>query len=118
MSTLKLYLQEKNILIANKVTIADNFINRALGLMGKKSMDPSSALWIKSCSHIHTFFMNFAIDLIFVDKNLVVKKVCLNAQPWKHFFTGSWRADSVFELPEGSIIAANIKEGDQLYVGA
>ena len=115
---MKLYHQSKKNIVANKVDIADKFFSRAVGLMGRKSMDEKSALWIKSCTHIHTLFMRFTIDLIFVDKNLKVKKVYTQAKPWQHFFTGTWRADSVFELPEGSLSQLNIKEGDQLYVGA
>ncbi len=118
MENQKLYLlsQEKK-LISSNVKIAENFFARAIGLMGKKQLPESNALWIKRCSHIHTFFMRFSIDLIFVDKDLVVKKVFESARPWKHLFLGSWGSDSVFELPENTLKKLTIHKGDQLYVG-
>ena len=116
-ASMKLYHLSKENIIAEKVEIADSFFARAMGLMWRNSMEEKSALWIKSGTHIHTMFMRFSIDLIFVDKNLKVKKVYTRAKPWRHFFTGTWSANSVFELPEGSLSQLNVNEGDQLYVG-
>ncbi|MCB0357470.1 MAG: DUF192 domain-containing protein [Bdellovibrionales bacterium] len=117
-SQIKLYHKKSNALIAEHVKVADNFFSRALGLMGKKSIEKKSALWVKNCTHIHTFFMRMSIDLIFVDKNLHVERIYANAKPWRHFFTGSWSADSVFELPVGTLKDLTIDVGDELYVGS
>ncbi|MCB9027221.1 MAG: DUF192 domain-containing protein [Bdellovibrionaceae bacterium] len=116
-STSQLFNQTQNFKIASNVEIADNFYTRAKGLMGRKSLEPQSVLWIKKCTHIHTFFMRFSIDLIFVDRELNVKKVYSNAKPWCHFFLGTWKSDSVFELPFGTLNQLQICVGDQLYVG-
>lgn len=119
MSTKKLYnLSENSLILCENVEEAHNFINRGVGLIGRKGLSEKSAFWISSCSHVHTLFMSFAIDLIFVDKNFIVLKLFSNAKPWKHFFLGAWKAESVFELPGHSLKNLKIKKGDQLHVGA
>ena len=74
------------------------------------------ALWIRPCNNIHTFFMRFAIDCIFVDKSMNVKALVENVPPWRltKFY---WKADSVIELSAGSIRRLEIELGDQLHVG-
>jgi uncharacterized membrane protein (UPF0127 family) len=112
-----LNLSENSLILCHQVEEAHSFGKRALGLIGRKGLAGGSALWINSCSHIHTFFMSFAIDIIFVDKNLIVQKLFSNAKPWKHIFLGTFKAQSVFELPENSIKSLKVKIGDQLHVG-
>lgn len=55
--------------------IADSFMKRFLGLMFQK--EPQyEAIMIKPCSSIHTFFMKFDIDVLFINKNMeVIKKI-------------------------------------------
>ncbi len=118
MASQKLYNKTlNNNVIINEVNIANNFISRTIGLMGRKSMKPSSSLWIKNCNRIHTCFMKFPIDVIFVDKKLIVKKIYKHAKPWHHMFLGTWGANSVFEMPNGTLENLTISIGDQLYVG-
>lgn len=90
------------VLLASKIEIADNFFTRTIGLLGRDSIANGSGLWIKKCNSIHTFFMQFPIDVIFVDKKLKVISVCRDLKPWRitrlHF-----KATSVFELPAGTL---------------
>ena len=117
MSTFKLINQTQACVLADRVEIAHNFFTRARGLMGRKSLIEGSTLWIKDCTHVHTFFMKFSIDLLFVDQSLKVKRIFLNARPWHHFFLGTWKSDSVFEFQAGALKKCSVNEGDQLYVG-
>lgn len=116
-----LYNNTKKIEISNKVSLAKNFWDRTRGLMGRPSMPLDEVLWIQgspliSCNSIHTFFMRFSIDAIFVDKSLVVKKIYRDLSPWQMTWPAK-KATSVFEFKAGAIDHKFIEIGDQLHVG-
>lgn len=118
-STTKLYrVNAENTpadLICEHVELAESFWARGKGLLGRKSLPAQSCLWIKPCNNIHTFFMKFTIDCVFVNKKLQVEKVESKVRPFK--IKGPfWKAHSVFEFSEGTIELFNIQVGDQLYV--
>lgn len=77
-------------------------LSRFIGLMGKEELPAGSALLLKPCCQVHTFFMRFGIDVIFLSRDLHVKHVIENMQPWKisKFVRGSYM---VVELPGGSL---------------
>lgn len=90
-------------------------MDRGVGLLKFKNLEPSQGLWIHHCNSIHTFFMRFTIDCIFVDKNLVIYSLHKAVKPWRLIFP-QFGASSVFEFPEGTIEQNNLLKGDQLYV--
>jgi hypothetical protein len=58
------------------VKVADTLFTRMKGLLGKKELLEGEALWIKPCFSVHTFFMKFPIDVIFLNKkNQVIASV-------------------------------------------
>ena len=64
-----------DMIIAEKVKMADTFYLRTIGLMFSKGLDGFDCLWLKPCSSIHTFFMRYEIDVMFVDKKMKIIKV-------------------------------------------
>lgn len=58
-----------------KVEEANTFFKRFLGLMGRKSLKENHGLVLDPCNSVHTFFMNFTIDVVYLDKDLKVLKV-------------------------------------------
>jgi uncharacterized membrane protein (UPF0127 family) len=62
---------------------------------------------------IHTLFMRFAIDVVFLDRDYVVIKVVENVRPWR--FAGARRAKAVLELPTGSA-ARRLRVGERLVI--
>jgi uncharacterized membrane protein (UPF0127 family) len=103
-------------ILASKVEFAHSPWSRAKGLLGRKSLPPDQAMWLKPCNNIHTFFMRFPIDVVFTDKNLVVRKVHRNVGPWK-LRAAFWHGESTFEFAAGFLDRHPIQEGDQLHVG-
>jgi len=101
--------------LSENVIKAESFSERSIGLMGKKDFDLSKTLWIKSCNWIHTFFVKFPIDVIYVDQNLVVKRVDYNISPWR-LPLPSLKAKSVFEFKSQNLLSHDLKIGDQLNV--
>ena len=102
--------------IAREVRVAEHFLARLRGLMFAHGMAQHSALWIKECKSIHTCFMNFSIDAIFIDQNRVVKRMYQSLKPWR-MTRIVWQADSVIELPAGTLKNLHVDIGDELYVG-
>ena len=102
--------------IVQFVDRASSFWNRVKGLLGRDSLPDSYALWISPCPAIHTFFMKFPIDVIFVDKDLKVVSIFHSLPSWRIIY-GGWKGHSVFELKAAQLKNFNIKKGDQLYVG-
>ena len=106
----------RKITLANHVEQATSLLKRIQGLIGRSQLDPSHTLWIPHCNSIHTFFMKFPIDVVFVSKHLIVKSIRRNIQPGR-ITLPVWGASSVFEFSSGAIQQKDIAKGDQLYVG-
>lgn len=112
----KLYRTSPNQeLLIESLELAESFFARGKGLLGRKELASQAGLWIKPCNNIHTFFMKFNIDCVFVNKTLKVEKVVANIKPCR-IVGPFWKSTSVFELPAGTIDKFKISVGDQLYV--
>ena len=62
--------------------VADNWINRLIGLLRYNKIDQNTALWLTPCASIHTMWMRFSIDVIFLDKSHKVLKISENVRPF------------------------------------
>ena len=82
------------------------------GLLKHTELEPGDGLWISGTSAVHTFFMKFPIDLVYLSKDLKVVKTRRAVGPWK--LSGAWGAKSVLELPAGVIEESGTERGDQL----
>jgi len=78
---MKLYIGDK--LISNDVKIANDSMSRMVGLLNKNDLPHGESLLIEPCNSIHTFFMKFNIDVLFLDKNNRVVKVFRDMPPWR-----------------------------------
>lgn len=102
-------------LLISEMTYAESFFDRAKGLLGRTQLADNAGLWIKPCNNIHTFFMKFSIDCIFVNDKLEVQKLFKTVKPFK-IIGPVWKAKSVIEVNSGAIDKWNLNVGDQLYV--
>ncbi len=111
----KIKLKNKDILICKSLKRAEAIQDRMLGLMFKKKIhDGFDGLLLKPCKSIHTFFMTFPIDVLFLDKKMNVVKIIRNMKPWRvsgYYF----KAEQVLEL-YGKTIPKELNVGDQLEV--
>lgn len=111
----KLLSQTKNSLVLEDLKIASSFYSRAKGLLGRERLEPQEGLWILRTFAIHTFFMKFPIDCVFVDQNLKVVGLRSGVKPWR-MTTPVWRASHVIEVCQGTVQQRGIEIGDQLHV--
>lgn len=112
---MKLLNQRNHKELASEVKKAESFWERSIGLLGRTEMKEAEGLWIQRCNNIHTHFMRFPIDAVFLDRNLKVVSIHENIVPWRFVFS-KWKAASVIELTAGKIRATDIHVGDQLHV--
>ena len=110
---MKLYNSTQNCLIADEVKIADNFISRTIGLISKKEILEPEGLLIKPCCSIHTFFMKFDIDVLFVNRKNEIIALYENVKPWK-ILPIHLTSQYVVELPTGIISSKQIFKGNIL----
>jgi uncharacterized membrane protein (UPF0127 family) len=100
--------------LASKVIMAADPASRGKGLLGRDCLSSEEGLWIVPCPMIHTFFMKFAIDVVFLDRGLKALRVIEGLRPWR-LSPWVWRAHSVLELSGGALKGA-VEPGDQLEI--
>jgi len=102
----------KNTVVEN-LKIAKNFRERFWGLMFRKKLPTDEGLMLLGCNGIHTCFMRFAIDVVFMDINHQVISIREKIKPWKNsgFIK---KAYITLELPAGTVSKKEISVGDIL----
>lgn len=103
----------KGTVVAQNAGLANNWLTRLRGLIGRRNLGPGEGLIIKPCSSIHTFFMAFPIEILFVDEANRVLRATEPIDAWRIGPIVA-KARYVVELPEGTISASQIECGDVL----
>jgi uncharacterized membrane protein (UPF0127 family) len=105
----------KAAVIGDRIAVADTFLTRLMGLMGKRTLAAGGGLWIVPSSGVHTCWMRMNIDVIAMDRDLKVVRTGENVKPWR--ISGlSARTHSILELPAGHIRRCGIQAGDRLAI--
>ena len=105
--------ETKGTIVADHMRVAGGAWSKFWGLMGRRALPDGEALHITPCSSIHTFFMRFIMDAIFLDRDLRVVKVIGEMKPWRAALGGAG-AHSVLELVGGAAAHAQVEPGDRL----
>ncbi|MGD0893367.1 MAG: DUF192 domain-containing protein [Terracidiphilus sp.] len=92
--------------------VADTSEKRNIGLLGRKGLGSGEGLWIIPCESVHTFFMKFPIDLVYLDRNKEIKKLRDAVPAWR--LSACLSAHSILELPAGTIRSSQSQLGDIL----
>jgi uncharacterized protein len=104
----------RNTELGASIDIADTSGKRRTGLLKHSGLAPGEGLWIVPCESVHTFFMKFPIDLVYLDKKHTVRKVRHAVKPWR--MSACFSAYSIVELPSGAARESGTTAGDQLQV--
>jgi uncharacterized protein len=109
---LEMICRSKNIYLGKNIKTAKTFWERLLGLMFAKDLVGFDGMLITPCNSIHTFFMNFDLDVVFMDKNFNIVKIIRNLRPQR--ITGLYlNASQVLELKAGTL-SEKIVVGDKV----
>jgi len=113
---MKIINQSRGTVLAERAEEAATIIRRMKGLLGRKTFSPQEALLIKPCNSVHTFFMRFAIDVLFLDRNNRVIMAIPALQPFR-ITAVYFKARSAVELPAGTIHSSKTSPGDIILLG-
>jgi uncharacterized membrane protein (UPF0127 family) len=107
-------VSDRDVVLCERCKVADNPISRLKGLLGKRELASGDGLMLRPANIVHTWFMRFAIDVVFVDADLQVVGITHDAGPWR--LTGRRGARSVIELAAGECRRRGIQTGAKLRV--
>jgi len=102
--------------VARHLELAGNSKTRRRGLLGRTSLAPDAAMIIAPCDAIHTFFMKFVIDVVFVNRDGAIVKLYRGLKPWRIGF--AFGAFATLEFAAGWIDQSGVRTGDSLLVTA
>jgi uncharacterized protein len=98
--------------VCDNCVVADRMWPRMKGLLGRRELASGEGMLIRPTSSIHTFFMRFPIDAVFLSRDGEVLNVKPNVGAWRARFCRG--AHSVLELPAGEAARRDIAPGAQL----
>lgn len=101
--------------LADRCRVARTFWQRGRGLLGRSALEPGEGLLIVPEWSVHTFFMRFAIDVVFLAEDYTVLKT-YRAMPPNRPYAGQWGAHAALELPADTITQTATQVGDQLRI--
>ena len=96
--------------VCEPCVVAESFAARLRGLLGRRALPAREGMLIRRESSVHTFFMRFAIDVVFLDADERVLRVDANVGPWR--LKACRGARSVLELAAGA--SARLSVGDRI----
>ncbi|MCM8786526.1 MAG: DUF192 domain-containing protein [Candidatus Omnitrophica bacterium] len=108
----KIVNKTKNLVVAKKAIVANNFFKRLKGYMFQKNISDDDALIFYNTPSIHMFFMYFPLDIVFLDDKYKVIKIYTNLKPWR--LANCFGSKITIELPAGKTIKIPIEEYDIL----
>jgi uncharacterized protein len=100
----------------DRCVVADTAPARMRGLLGRDGLEPGEGLLMRPTNSVHMFFMRFAIDVVFVDRELAVRKIVETLRPWR--MAGCRGARAALELPAGTAGRCGITVGERLTLEA
>jgi uncharacterized protein len=104
--------RENGEVVVDECLVADTPVSRMRGLLGRNEFKPGEGILLRPASSIHTCFMRFPIDVVFLDGGLRVLGISDELRPWR---AASRRgAHAVLELPAGESARRELRIGEQL----
>jgi uncharacterized protein len=98
-------------ILCRRCVLADTPFSRLRGLMGRKQLGEDQGMLLATWS-IHTSFMRFPIDVVFLDRSFGVLRIIPSLKPWR--FAIEWSSHAVLELPARTAERAGLKAGEEL----
>jgi uncharacterized membrane protein (UPF0127 family) len=103
---------EDGTVVCDRCTLARTPVRRMRGLLGRRGLSEGEGLLLQPAGSIHTFFMRFPIDAVFLDAERRVLKIAPDVRPWRT--AAAKRAKAVLELAAGEATRVGLATGDVL----
>ncbi len=98
--------------VCERCLVATRPLQRMRGLLGRRELPEGEGLLLRRAGSIHTFFMRFPIDAVFLDREQTVLRVVPDIRPWRA--AGQKGAKAVLELPAGEAERRGVEVGERL----
>lgn len=98
--------------VVERCAIADKPWSRMRGLLGWRALPQGEGILLRPASSVHMFFMRFAIDVVWLDRDLRVLDVTRNLRPWR--MAARREARAALELAAGESERVGLRAGDRL----
>jgi uncharacterized membrane protein (UPF0127 family) len=108
----RIVIRDRPTVVCEKCLVADTPRSRLKGLLGRSDLPPGEGLLLRPAFAIHTWFMRFPIDVVFLDRDLGVIAVAADLGPWRGAARRGARA--VLELASGECNRRGLRLGDRL----
>jgi uncharacterized protein len=104
--------REDGTIVCERCLLAETALTRMRGLLGRRSLPSGEGILLKPASSVHMAFMRFAIDAVFLDRDMRVVKIAADLKPWRA--AGARGSKSVLEIPAGEAERRGVTVGDRL----
>lgn len=101
--------------VIHRLAMATGILDRTRGLLGRGGMKPGEGMLLSPCNAVHTLFMRFTIDVVFLDSDLAIARVCRGVRPFSMAFGGR-RARHAVEVQSGWLDADAMAPGSRVSV--
>ena len=98
--------------VCERCTVAVRAPARMRGLLGRSSLPPGEGVYLRPCNSVHTFFLRFPFDVVFLDRDLRVVSVAADVRPWRVRMQRG--AKAAIELAAGEAARRGVTAGAQL----
>lgn len=103
---------ERGVVICERCELAYSPPTRLRGLLGRRCLEPDEGLMLRPAGAVHTAFMRFSIDVVFLDRGCRVIDVRPRLRPWRA--AASRRSHAVLELAAGESQRRGLQLGERL----
>ena len=100
--------------VVERCSVADKPWSRMRGLLGRRELPAGEGILLRPAASVHMFFMAFAIDVVWLDRDLQVVGLTPELRPWR--MAGRRGARSALELAAGECERRSVRPGDRLRV--
>lgn len=107
--------ESRNIELSSKIEVARTRREKNQGLLKHQKLNKGEGMWLVPCGSVHTLFMNFPIDVVYLSKDMKVLKVIHSMWPWNISFA-PFSTYSVLELPMGACKDSKTDAGDRISI--
>ncbi|MFW0966527.1 MAG: DUF192 domain-containing protein [Thermacetogeniaceae bacterium] len=111
--SMEIYNITQGVVLAQEVEICFSFWKRFKGLLGRRSFPVGTGLLLKPCKSVHSYFVRFPFDAVFLNEDMVIVHIMESMPPYR-ISPVIWDAVSVLELPAGIARLSGSRVGDQL----
>jgi uncharacterized membrane protein (UPF0127 family) len=106
--------RENGTIVCERCLLAETALTRMRGLLGRRDLPSGEGILLKPAPSVHMAFMRFAIDAVFLDRDMRVVKIAADLKPWRA--AGARGAKSCLEIAAGEAARLGLTVGDRLTV--